>query len=249
MDERTAGYDGVTLDKEVEAGLPLKRSLGCLPQDVLTRVILKLPVEDIVRLSCTCKSLRDVAMSDNDVWLPLASRFMERFTSPALWIGPGDSRESVQSHSWPSSTYRCESKERYALSKHHSAVHVMVAGVACRHLYFSLRPLMVLEGIWLGTSLHQRSPGAPPDHVFAFKWTSSALVCLRLQPHVQGVHDHPQSWAVYHVFCKASTSAPQLDAIGHGLFIMNPVRPTQVPRARACGSPSLFRRACARLWF
>lgn len=109
MDEHAAGYNGVTFN-EVEAGLPPQRSLACLPQDVLTRVILKLTVEDILRLSCTCKSLRNAAMSDNDVWLPLASRYMERFTSPALWIGHSDSQQSNQYQSWPSSTYRCESR-------------------------------------------------------------------------------------------------------------------------------------------
>lgn len=100
--------------------------------------------------------------------------------------------------------------------------------VSCRQLYFTLRPFLVLDGIWLGTSLHQSSPGAPPDHVFAFKWTSSALLCLRLQHHTQGVHDHPQFWDVYHVLCKSSAAAPQLEDIGHGSFIMNPVRPILV---------------------
>lgn len=102
-----ASHDGVISKDACERGLPRQRSLACLPQDVLARVILKLPVEDILRLSCTCKSLRDVAMSDEDVWLPLVHRFMEHCTSPALWVMRRESQRFNPATTWPSSTYRC----------------------------------------------------------------------------------------------------------------------------------------------
>eukprot|EP00892_Ulva_mutabilis_P008055 jgi/Ulvmu1/5621/UM023_0160.1 len=188
------GYDGVTYDRSSERGL-LGRWEG-LPKDVLARVVLNLPVEDILCLSCTCKIMRDVAMSDADVWLPLTTRLMANHTRPALWISRSGSTDGALLAHWPSSTYR--------------------------QLYFTLKPFLTLDGLWLGTSLHQRSPGAPPDHILAFKWTSSALVCLRLRDDLQGHHEERQLWSVYFVLCKSSTAAPQLESIGHGLFIMHP---------------------------
>lgn len=94
-----------------------------------------------------------------------------------------------------------------------------------------LRPFLLLQGLWKGSSTEQHTAKAT-ETILAFKWTPAALVCLQLKAaDSSGLELY---WTVVCVL-SAKSLLPCVEELGQGIIAVRPVcfRAIEAPVTRS----------------